>query len=81
MAFNHKYNVNKELCDYLEVLYEALDWLEDIRIALEKRESITDILSPPSDLLPPSETTVKPVYYVFSFEPSLFSIICSSLSV
>ena len=80
MTFDRKYNVNKELCDYLEVLYEALDWLEDIKIALEKGESITDILSPPSDLLL-SSTTNKPVYYAFSFEPSLFSIICSSLSV
>jgi hypothetical protein len=78
MPFDKQYNLNKELCDYLEVLYETLDWLEDIRIALEKEESVTDILSPPPE---PEPTTTAPTHYVFPFEPSLVSIIISSFSV
>ena len=49
MTFDAKYNINKEMDDYLEVIYEILIDLEDIKDALEKGISITNILSPPFD--------------------------------
>ena len=49
MTFDAKYNINKEMDDYLEVIYEILIDLEDIRDALERGISITNILSPPFD--------------------------------
>ena len=49
MTFNAKYNSNKEMDDYLEVIYEILIDLDDIKDALEKGISITNILSPPFD--------------------------------
>jgi len=50
-SFDPKYNINKEADDYLEVIYETLDWLEDISIALWKRKSITEALFPRFDPL------------------------------
>ena len=49
MTFNAKYNINKEMDDYLEVNYEILIDLDDIKDALERGISITNILSPPFD--------------------------------
>ena len=41
MTFDSKYNINKEMDDYLEVIYEILIDLEDIKDALERGISIT----------------------------------------
>jgi hypothetical protein len=49
MPFDRQYNVNWELCECLELVYEIMDNLEDIKIALEKGKRITDILFPPFD--------------------------------
>ena len=49
MTFNPKYNINKEMDNYLEVIYEILIDLDDIKDALERGISITNILSPPFD--------------------------------
>ena len=46
MTFDTKYNINKEMDDYLEVIYEILIDLGDIKDALERGISITNILSP-----------------------------------
>ena len=50
MTFDPKFNINKEMDDYLEVIYEILIDLDDIKDALERGISITHILSPPLDL-------------------------------
>ena len=49
MTFDTKYNINKEMDNYLEVVYEILIDLDDIKDALERGISITNILSPPFD--------------------------------
>ena len=49
MSFDQTYNVNWELCECLETLYEMLDYLEEIILALEKGKSITDALNPTFD--------------------------------
>ena len=49
MTFDAKYNINKEMDDYLEVIYEILINLDDIKDTLERGISITNILSPPFD--------------------------------
>ena len=49
MTFDAKYNINKEMDDYLEVIYEILIDLDNIKDALERGISITNILSPPFD--------------------------------
>ena len=49
MTFDAKYNINKEMDDYLEVIYEILIDLDDIKDALRRGLSITNILSPPFD--------------------------------
>jgi hypothetical protein len=49
MPFHPEYNVNWELCECLELVYEILEELEDIIIGLEKGKSITHILHPPFD--------------------------------
>ena len=49
MTFDAKYNINKEMDNYLEVIYEILIDLDDIKNALERGISITNILSPPFD--------------------------------
>ena len=49
MTFDAKYNINKEMDDYLEVIYEILIDLDDIKDPLERGISITNILSPPFD--------------------------------
>ena len=49
MTFDTQYNINKEMDNYLEVIYEILIDLDDIKDALERGISITNILSPPFD--------------------------------
>ena len=49
MTFDPKYNINKEMDNYLEVIYEILIDLDNIKDALERGKSITNIFSPPSD--------------------------------
>jgi hypothetical protein len=46
-SFDQQYNVNFEIVDCLEIVYEILDNLEDIRIALWKKKDPSHILSPP----------------------------------
>ena len=47
MTFDPKYNINKEMDNYLEVIYEILIDLDDIKDVLERGISITNTLSPP----------------------------------
>ena len=42
-----KYNINKEMDNYLEVIYKIFIDLDDIKDALERGISTTHILSPP----------------------------------
>jgi hypothetical protein len=49
MPFDQTYNVNWELYECLELLYEILDFLEDINLALELGEDIDTLLYPPFD--------------------------------
>ena len=49
MTFDPKYNINKEMDNYLEVIYEILIDLDNIKNAVERGISITNILSPPFD--------------------------------
>jgi len=48
-SFDQLFNVNWELVECLEILYEILDDLEDILIALEKEKDPSYILFPPFD--------------------------------
>jgi hypothetical protein len=43
------YNVDKELCECLELVYEILIELKDIKDALKQGKSTTNILFPPFD--------------------------------
>ena len=47
LPFDRTYNVEQEFYQCLERVYEILDFLEDISIALERKESLTPILHPP----------------------------------
>ena len=49
MTFDAKYNINKEMDNYLKVIYEILIDLDNIKDALERGKSIMNILSPPFD--------------------------------
>jgi hypothetical protein len=49
MPFDQQYNVNWELVECLELVYEILDDLEDIRIALIEGKDPSHILFPPFD--------------------------------
>ena len=49
MTFDPKFNINKEMDNYLKVIYEILLDLDDIKDTLERGISITHILSPPFD--------------------------------
>jgi hypothetical protein len=49
MPFHPQYNVNWELAECLELVYEILDFLDDIKLALELEEDITALLNPPFD--------------------------------
>ena len=56
MTFDQTYNVNWELCECLKLVYEILDFLEDIKLALELQEDIIALLNPPFDPL----QTIRP---------------------
>jgi hypothetical protein len=49
MAFDRQYNVNWEFRDCDVIVYEILDFLSDIRLALLLGLDLTNILSPPFD--------------------------------
>ena len=49
MTFNSKYNIKKKMDNYLEVIYEILIDLDDIKDTLERGIRIMNILSPPFD--------------------------------
>ena len=51
MPYDQVYNVNWELVECLELVYEILDGLEDIKTALENRKDPSDILFPTFDPL------------------------------
>jgi hypothetical protein len=46
---DQQYNINWEIIECLEIVYEILDDLENIRIALWKKKDPSHILSPPFD--------------------------------
>ena len=48
-TFDQTYNVNGELCVCLELVYEILDGLDDIKLVLWKRKELTEILTPQFD--------------------------------
>ena len=47
--FDRKYNLEEETVNALEIVYEILIELWDIRMDLENGRSITEILHPPFD--------------------------------
>ena len=47
--FDRKYNLKEETVNALEIVYEILIELWDIRLDLENGQSITEILYPPFD--------------------------------
>ena len=47
--FDRRYNLEEETVNALEIVYEILIELWDIRLDLENRRSITEILYPPFD--------------------------------
>ena len=49
--FGQQFNVNWEIIECLEIVYEILDDLEDIRIALDEGKDLLHILFPPFDPL------------------------------
>ena len=46
MPFDPEYNVNKELYDCLELVYEVLIFLDDIKTTLKQRRDLTPVLFP-----------------------------------
>ena len=48
-TFNQNYNVEPETHDCLELINEIIDFLIDIRLALELEEDLTILLHPPFD--------------------------------
>lgn len=46
-SFHQQYNVNWEIIECLEIVYEILFDLEDIRIALIEGKDLAYVLSPP----------------------------------
>ena len=44
MSFDPKYNINWEFCECVEDLYEIFDWLDDIKIVLNRRRDIISFL-------------------------------------
>jgi hypothetical protein len=49
MPFNRNNNIDWEICQCLELVYEILDSLEDLRLGLEREKEITEILHPRFD--------------------------------
>jgi hypothetical protein len=48
-SFHPQFNVNWEIIEMLEIVYEVIDDLEDIRIALSEGKDPSCILFPPFD--------------------------------
>ena len=44
-----QYNVDKELLDCLEIIYDLIDFLDNIRLALETEKDLTPIIHRPFD--------------------------------
>ena len=42
-----QYNVDGELLDCLEIIYDLIDFLDDIRLALETEKDLTPIIHQP----------------------------------
>ena len=42
-----QYNVDKELLDCLEIIYDLIDFLDDIRLVLETEKDLTPIIHQP----------------------------------
>ena len=51
MPFEQPYNVDWEFCECLDLVYDILDLLNDIKLALELDEDITALFHPPFDPL------------------------------
>jgi len=49
MPFDQTYNVNWEFYECLDLVYEILDFLDDIRLALELDEDLGLLVHPPFD--------------------------------
>ena len=47
LPFDLTYNMEQEFYQCLEHMYEILNFLEDISIALERKEDLTPLLHPP----------------------------------
>ena len=39
-----QYHVDKELLDYLEIIYDLINFLDDIRLVLETEKDLTPII-------------------------------------
>ena len=73
-----QYNVDKELLDCLEIIYNLIDFLDHIRLVLETEKDLTPIIHPPSKplestklstcLYPPLTTTVSAFLTTLSLE-------------
>ena len=44
-----QYNMDKELLDCLEIIYNLIDFLDDIRLALEMEKDLIPIIHQPFD--------------------------------
>ena len=44
-----QYNVDEELLDCLEIIYNLIDFLDDIRLVLETEKDLTPIIHQPFD--------------------------------
>ena len=44
-----QYNMDEELLDCLEIIYDFIDFLDDIRLALETEKDLTPIIHRPFD--------------------------------
>jgi hypothetical protein len=78
MPFDQTYNVNWALYECLEHLYEILDFLEDIKLALELGEDIDTLLYSPFDL-PQTPHTYETCLPTHLLHPYLLSRTISSL--
>ena len=51
MPFNKQYNVDWELCEWMDLANEISIELKRIKVAIEQGKTTTDILCPPFDPL------------------------------
>ena len=45
-----QYNMDKELLDRLEIIYNLIDFLDNLRLVLETEKDLTPIIHQPFDL-------------------------------